>query len=183
MAFITRAKEDGVKTHRHDDCGIQRVEEVEKAREFGIDVIVTDHQRPTAAANSAGRRGRQSAPSRLEISLTIWRRRRRLKLCEALTVLPWRHKADSFGQFFSISPPSARLRLCAAARREPDYCQDGLERLQETKKPGLRALIAEAGFADRILKVGDVSHQMGPRLNSASRMDETQDALDTSHQR
>jgi len=89
------------------------------------------------------------------------------------------HKADSFRRSFLDLAAIGTITDCVpCSARTGLLSSTDWKRLQETKKPGLRALIAEAGFADRILKVGDVSHQMGPRLNSASRMDETQDALD-----
>src|SRR5205085_1622384 len=54
----------------------------------------------------------------------------------------------------------------------------GLEALMNTKKPGLRALIDVCGYKDKTLDARTVSHGMGPRLNAASRIDETRVALD-----
>ena len=55
----------------------------------------------------------------------------------------------------------------------------GLEALRHTKKPGLRALLDVSGVGDQPLNVGNVSFGIGPRLNAAGRIDETQIALDT----
>ena len=54
----------------------------------------------------------------------------------------------------------------------------GLEALRVTKKPGITALIAESGYAEKDLDAYAISFQLGPRLNSASRMADAQIALD-----
>ena len=54
----------------------------------------------------------------------------------------------------------------------------GLEQLQETKKPGLRALIYESGYAEKKIDTHGIGFGLGPRLNAASRVDETKLALD-----
>src|SRR5205823_6406872 len=44
--FVEQMRQGGVNLILTTDCGIQRCEEVEEAREAGIDVIVTDHHEP-----------------------------------------------------------------------------------------------------------------------------------------
>src|SRR5205085_8450706 len=44
--FVAQAKAEGAKLIVTSDCGIQRCDEVDEAREAGIDVIITDHHEP-----------------------------------------------------------------------------------------------------------------------------------------
>jgi single-stranded-DNA-specific exonuclease len=53
----------------------------------------------------------------------------------------------------------------------------GLQRLQQRKRVGLRALMAEAGIAGP-LGVYEIGFQLGPRLNAAGRLGTAQPALD-----
>jgi single-stranded-DNA-specific exonuclease len=54
----------------------------------------------------------------------------------------------------------------------------GLRKLQETRWPGLRALIEVAGLQGRPIRAGHVAFALGPRLNAAGRIGEAMDGLD-----
>ena len=58
------------------DCGVTAAPEVAAANAIGLDVVVTDHHDVPADA-AGGRRGRQSAPSRLPVPVQAARRRGR----------------------------------------------------------------------------------------------------------
>jgi single-stranded-DNA-specific exonuclease len=53
----------------------------------------------------------------------------------------------------------------------------GLQRLQQTQRAGLRALMSEAGIAGQ-LGVYDIGFQLGPRINAAGRLGTARPALD-----
>ena len=54
----------------------------------------------------------------------------------------------------------------------------GLAALQNSKKPGIRALIEVSGYQNKLLDTYSVGFGLGPRINAASRVDETKLALD-----
>ena len=58
------------------DCGIRGAEAARRARELGVDLIITDHHEPDADA-AAGARGHQPEAPRLHVSRQEPRRRRR----------------------------------------------------------------------------------------------------------
>src|SRR5207247_8481303 len=100
------------------------------------------------------------------------------KMGEALT----RHlglKTDSYRRAFldlaAIGTVTDMMPLFGENRL---IVRHGLEALQNTKKPGLRALIHKSGYAGKTLSAGSIGFGLGPRLNAASRIDETQYALD-----
>lgn len=180
MPSIEQAKQDGVTLIVTTDCGIQRVDEVEQARQFGIDVIVTDHHTPNAGGdlpkavaviNPRRKDSRYPFPSLAGVGVAF-------KVCEALT----RHlglKVDSYRRGFldlaAIGTVTDIMPLLDENRLLVKY---GLEALQTTKKPGLRELIRVAGYEEKPLDAEGIGFGIGPRLNAAGRMDETQIALD-----
>ncbi len=178
--FIDAAKEAGVTLIVTTDCGIQRIDEVEHARDSGIDVIITDHHTP----NSNG------------------------KLPKAIAVIN-PHRKDSIYPFSELAGVGVSFKVCEALSRYLGYSADafrrayldlaaigtvtdvmplldenrimvkhGLVQLQQTKKPGLRALIDICGLANKPIDTFGIGFGLGPRLNAASRIDETQIALD-----
>ncbi len=178
--FIEKARAEKVGLIVTTDCGIQRIDEVEMAREAGIDVIITDHHTPNASGaipaavavvNPHRSDSRYPFADLAGVGVAF-------KLCEALT----RYLGESvpnfrrgfldlaaFGTITDVMPLIDENRIIV---------KHGLEHLQNTRKPGLRALIDTSKYADRTLDAYSVGFGLGPRLNSASRIGETQIALD-----
>lgn len=178
--FIDRAKENGFSLIVTTDCGIRRIEEVEHARQCGIDVIITDHHTPSATGelpkavavvNPHRADSKYPFPDLAGVGVAF-------KMGEALT----RHlglKTDSYRRAFldlaAIGTVTDVMKLMGENRI---LVRHGLEALQNTKKPGLRALIHKAGYAGKPMNTGVIGFGIGPRLNAAGRVDETQHALD-----
>ncbi len=178
--FIERAKQEGVSLIVTTDCGIQRINEVEMAREAGIDVIITDHHTPNASgalpkavAVVNPHRADSKYPFADLAGVGV-----AFKLCEALT----RHLGISVSAFrrgyMDLAAIGTVTDVMPLIDENRILVKFGLEALQTTRKPGLRALADVSGYADKAIDSHGVAFAMGPRLNSASRIDETQHALD-----
>lgn len=178
--FIERARAAGAKLIVTTDCGIQRVDEVEMARQAGIDVIITDHHTPdangclpkaVAVVNPHRKDSKYPFSDLAGVGVAF-------KLCEALT----RHlgnKVDGFRRgFMDLAAIGTVTDVMPLLDENRILVKFGLEQLQNTKKPGLRALIYESGYAEKTIDTYGVSFGLGPRINSASRVDETKIALD-----
>ncbi|HEV2471937.1 MAG TPA: single-stranded-DNA-specific exonuclease RecJ, partial [Chthonomonadales bacterium] len=181
MPIIEQARQEGVKLIVTTDCGIQRLDEVEHARQYGIDVIVTDHHTPNlsgalpravAVVNPHRKDSRYPFPHLAGVGVSF-------RLCELL-ISTLGHNVASYRRAFldlacigtitDVMPLLDENRIMAA---------HGLIALQSTQKPGLKALIEASGFSQsKQLTARSVGFGLGPRLNAASRMDETQIALD-----
>lgn len=180
MRFVEQAREDGVRLIVTTDCGIQRCDEVDQAREWGIDVIVTDHHTPNAdgslpkavaVVNPHRKDSRYPFRDLAGVGVAF-------RLCEALT-LHLGHKAAAFRKsFLELAAIGTITDVVPLLDENRIIVKHGLEALRETRKPGLRALLDICGYSDRTLDARSVSHGIGPRLNAASRVDETQFALD-----
>ena len=55
--------------------------------------------------------------------------------------------------------------------------KEGLKELNQTKRPGLKALIREAGLENKEIGVYEVSHLLAPRLNAMGRLEHAMDSL------
>jgi single-stranded-DNA-specific exonuclease len=178
--IIEQARQEGVTLIVTTDCGIQRVDEVEHARQAGIDVVITDHHTPNASGelpkavavvNPHRKDSRYPFPHLAGVGVAF-------KLCEALTC-HLGHKAAAFRRsFLDLAAIGTITDVMPLLDENRIIVKHGLEALQNTKKPGLQALIDVAGYAGKTLDVRSVSHYLGPRLNAASRVDETKIALD-----
>ncbi len=154
------------------DCGITAVEEVERARQHGMDVIITDHHEPAdtlprahALVNPKRRDSRYAFPDLAGVGVAY-------KLASALL----RARAGTL----DVPPPPDELLELVALGTIADVvplrgenrvlAKHGLARLSATRSIGLRALIEKSGLAGREIGVGAVSFSLGPRLNAAGRL-------------
>lgn len=179
VPIIEEAKANKVSLIVTTDCGIQRVDEVEHAREQGIDVIITDHHTPkangeipkaVAVVNPHRHDSRYPFPHLAGVGVAF-------KLCEALTT-HLGYTADMFRRkFLDLACIGTVTDIMPLMDENRILVKDGLEVLQKTTKPGLRALLHASIGTQRTVEASDIAFGLGPRLNAASRVDETQDAL------
>lgn len=180
MPAIEQARRDGVRLIVTSDCGIQRVEEVECARAYGIDVIITDHHTPRsdgclprAVAVVNPQRKDSRYPFRYLAGVGV-----AFKLCEALTSSLGYHVQDFYRAFLDLAMIGTIADVMPLVGENRILVKNGLSQLACTRKPGLRALLAVCGKLGKPIDTRTITHAIGPRLNSASRVDETQIALD-----
>lgn len=163
---IQWAAEQGVRLIVTVDTGIAAIDEIQKAKELGIDFVVTDHHQPGA------------------------------NLPDALAVVdPHREDCESeFKEFAGVGV--AFMLLCAlSGDSEAMFAQYGdllalgtladmmplrgfnrdllrrcMTLLEESRRPGLIALRRVAGLEEKTLDVSNVSFGLAPRLNASGRM-------------
>ncbi len=178
---VEAAANNGCKLILTTDCGIQRVAEVERARQLGMDVVITDHHLPhdtlpNACAVVNPHRADSKYPFRHLAGVGV-----AFRLGEALvktvggSVEGYRRAyidLCTIGTVTDIMPLALDNRVLVSA---------GLRTLAESRKPGIRELLKLA-LLDRknggsVINVETISFGIGPRLNAASRMGETDLAL------
>jgi single-stranded-DNA-specific exonuclease len=141
------------------DCGITAVEEVERAKELGLEVIVTDHHRPGPVLPDcpvvATRPSAYPFPELCGTGVV-------LKLAEALGVDASAHlDLVAIATIADVVPLVDENRALAAA---------GLRALARTRKAGLRALLEVARVDPAAVDAGHVGFRLAPRINAAGRM-------------
>ncbi|HJO37679.1 MAG TPA: single-stranded-DNA-specific exonuclease RecJ [Vicinamibacterales bacterium] len=168
-AGVERLHADGAKVIVSVDCGIRSLDAAERARELGVDLIVTDHhepgeQLPRALAVVNPKRPDCDYPDTQLAGAGV-----AFKLVQALclrvereTWLPAFVKIAAIGTIADVVPLHGENRVIAKV---------GLEGLSKGPNGvGLRALLDVAGLTGKTLDSFNVAFGIAPRVNAAGRM-------------
>ncbi|HTB18619.1 MAG TPA: single-stranded-DNA-specific exonuclease RecJ [Bryobacteraceae bacterium] len=178
---IERAAAMGIALIISVDTGIRASEVVREARERGIDVIVTDHHLPDAelppalAVLNPNRRDCRYPDKNLCGAGVAF------KLVHALlATLGWPAEKlarvmKSFLKLVAIATVADVVPLVGENRV---IVKHGLEGLNQSKNPGLRAILEFSGLlTGRSPSARQVAFQIAPRINAAGRMDDAQNVI------
>jgi single-stranded-DNA-specific exonuclease len=168
-AAIERLHADGVGLIISVDCGIRGAEAAVRARELGVDLIITDHHEPDdvlppALAVINPKRHDCSYPDKYLAGVGV-----ALKVVQALcaktgreNLLPGFVKVAAIGTLADVVPLVGENRIIAKI---------GLELL--TKGPhkiGLRSLLDVCGLTGKTIDSYHIGFMLAPRVNAAGRM-------------
>ncbi len=174
---VTRLADQGVRLIVTVDCGITAAPEVEFARSLGVDVVVTDHHHckdriPDAAAVVDPRRPDCPYPFPELAGVGV-----ALKTAQALVPPEDREKIFlRFGELAAIGTVADVMKLTDENR---SLVRMGLELLAHTGRPGLRALLREAGLEPQAVPTAvTIGYGLAPRINAAGRMEQAMVALE-----
>lgn len=169
IGAVEYLKEQGVSLIVTVDNGISSVQEVARANELGIDVVVTDHHRPQeilpdAVAVVDAYRPDDTSPYKHFSGVGI-----AFKLLMALEdgagdvedLLEAYSDLAAIGTIGDIVPLTGENRTLIRA---------GLERLSQSDRPGVQALLGNAGIAGKALTSTNVAFTLVPRINATGRM-------------
>ncbi len=169
IGAVEYLKEQGVSLIVTVDNGISSVQEVARAKELGIDVVVTDHHRPQeilpdAVAVVDAYRPDDTSPYKHFSGVGI-----AFKLLMALEdgagdvedLLEAYSDLAAIGTIGDIVPLTGENRTLIRA---------GLERLSQSDRPGVQALLENAGIAGKALTSTNVAFTLVPRINATGRM-------------
>jgi single-stranded-DNA-specific exonuclease len=168
-AAIDRLSADGVALVVSVDCGIRGAEAARRAREVGVDLIVTDHHEPgvelpPALAVINPKRTDCAYPDKHLAGVGV-----ALKLVQALcrqagrdSWLPGFIKVAAIGTLADVVPLVGENRVIAKL---------GLDLLTKgPHKVGLRALLDVCGLTGKTIDSYHVAFMLAPRVNAAGRM-------------
>ncbi len=180
--IIERAAASGVRLIVSVDTGIRANDVVRHAKERGIDVIVTDHhlpdsELPPALAVLNPNRRDCAYPNKHLCGAGV-----ALKLVQAMlarSALPLARQAallDSFLKPVAIATVADIVPLIGENRV---IVRRGLSGLRQVRNPGLRALLAVAGFEEgEMPSAHQVAFRLAPRINAAGRMATASDVIE-----
>lgn len=156
------------------DNGISAIEEAACAKELGLDLIVTDHHLPgetlpDAVAVVDPKRADDESPFKDLCGAGV-----AFKLCAALEGCEPADLLEMYGELVALGTVADVMPLVGENRT---LVREGLALLQDTMRPGLQALMENAGVAGKPVTADTVSYNLAPRLNAAGRMDNAAVAL------
>jgi single-stranded-DNA-specific exonuclease len=156
------------------DNGISAAQEAAYAAACGIDLIITDHHLPPqtlpqAVAVVDPNRADDESPFKYLSGAGV-----AFKLCAALGECPPEEMLEYCGDLAAIGTVADVMPLVGENRT---LVTAGLTLLQNSDRPGIMALLDEAGLADKPVTAENVSYALAPRINAAGRMDSAVTAL------
>jgi single-stranded-DNA-specific exonuclease len=150
------------------DCGIKSVEFTARAREQGVDVIITDHHRPgdslpdaVAVLNPVLPDSGYPDSGLAGVGVTF-------KLVQAL--LEKAGKAAGLAHYMKLVSIGTVADVAELKGENRLFVKRGLKGLRDVANPGLRSLIEACGLGSRKISEGDLGFRIGPRINAAGRM-------------
>ena len=167
---IQKLRDRGVTLTVTVDCGITAVEETEFARSLGMDMIITDHHEcqsnlPRAVAVVNPKRPDSAYPNRDLAGVGV-----AFKVACALAGDEQDALWDKYVDLVAVGTVADVMALTGENRR---MVKAGLEKLRTSPRPGLAALLAEAGAQEGRVGASTVGFTLAPRINAAGRLGKT----------
>jgi single-stranded-DNA-specific exonuclease len=173
---LAEATSQGVTLIISVDTGVTAVEEVERARELGIEIIVTDHHEPGAALPKAvaiinpkvqpekdGGHELSGVGVAFKVAQALYRRLQQpeSELEEHLDLVALGTSAD-------IVPLVDENRILT---------KFGIKQIVRTTKPGLKSLTFVSGLLGKDISTGQVVYVLAPRINAIGRLGNAEQAI------
>ncbi len=165
---ISSLRDAGVTLIITVDCGITAVEETEFADGLGVDVIITDHHEckeplPGALAVIDPHRKDCAYPFPCLAGVGV-----ALKLVLALGGSA--RETELLSQYADLAAIGTVADVMSLVGENRAIVLMGLNALKNTVRPGLRALLREAGAEGKPMDTSVIGYILAPRLNAAGRM-------------
>ena len=173
-ATVDRLADDGVGLIVTVDCGITAVEAVERARERGVAIVITDHHRAGPVLPSAPLVTSRSIEGAaypfadlcgtgvaFKLAQALWSRR----FGGAPTDVPL--ELEELLDLVALATVADVVPLVDENR---SLVRRGMRRLGRGDRPGLRALMVSAGVDPARIRSSDLGFRLAPRINAAGRL-------------
>ena len=148
------------------DCGITAVEEAELCSQLGIDLVITDHHEckevlPQAVAVVDPHQPGCSYPHRNLSGVGV-----AFKLAAALS----RSQEEVLSQYADMVCLGTVADVMVLQGENRVFVSRGLQSLKDTQRPGIAALMHEAGCTPENISATSIGFMLAPRINAAGRM-------------
>lgn len=170
---LTEIKEKGAKLILTVDCGITACEEIKKAYEMGIEVIVTDHHKcpdtlPVCEAVLNPKREDSGYPFSELAGVGV-----AFKLSCALGC-----EGELFDEILCLTALGTVADIVPLVYENRIIVSCGMKKIREGKCPGINALIEEACLEREKTDSRTLGFQLAPRINAAGRMGSPEKAIE-----
>ena len=151
------------------DCGIKAIEKVALATELGVDFIICDHhtpgdELPAAIAVLDSKRSDCNYPYKELSGAGVG-----FKLIQAIAIKRGMDSSllDAYLDLVAVSIAADIVPITGENRILAYY---GLDRLNNTPRPGLKALMLSSNL-EKDIGISDVVFKIGPRINASGRLE------------
>jgi single-stranded-DNA-specific exonuclease len=181
-SVVEQAARDGIRLIVTLDTGIRALLPIARARELGIDVIVTDHHLPEDGLPDAYAILNPNQPDCPYPNKGLCGAGVALKLIQALMEREsWPpHRIATFSDSFLVMAAIATVAdVVPLVGENRTIVKRGLERITRTTNEGLKALLNAGGVEPgSSVSTSDIGFRVAPRINAAGRMDNASDVVE-----
>ncbi len=176
VSGIQQAHRQGVTLIVAVDCGVTAVQEVAFARQLGIDVIVCDHHEPgdllpeVVALLNPKQEG-CGYPFKELAGVGVG-----FKLVQAVAT-QLNLDREAYLQHLDLVALGTAADIVPLVEENRVFAKIGFERLAETDKAGIVALLEVTGLRGKELNTGQVVFILAPRINAVGRMGDAERAV------
>jgi single-stranded-DNA-specific exonuclease len=176
VPVVERAQAEGYGVVLSVDTGVREHQVLARARELGLDCIVTDHHLPDrhlppACAILNPCRSDCTYPDKDLSGVGVAFKLAQALLGQGLT----ERQLLSYLKVVALGTIADLVPLVGENRVIVHY---GLAGMGEASQVGLAALLAVSGLEGRRVKAGDVAFRLAPRLNAAGRLENARDVIE-----
>jgi single-stranded-DNA-specific exonuclease len=166
---LARLRSEGISLVVTVDCGISAAPEVETAQKIGLDIVVTDHhtvppELPQAVAVIDAKRADSAYPFADLAGVGV-----AFKLIQAL--YQYLGKDADMSPFLDLVALGTVADMVSLLGENRYLVKQGVEVLQNTKRPGVIELARCAGVPTAAIDTEVISWYLAPRINAAGRLD------------
>jgi len=165
------------------DCGVSDAQEITRARELGVEVIVSDHHElpaalpPALAVVNPKRQGLESpffSLAGVGVALLL-----ALAVRSNLRESGWfrQHPEPNLRNYLDLVALGTAADVVPVVGENRILVRQGLKVLETSQRPGLIALKEVAAIDGRPLSFRDLGFRLAPRLNAAGRLGQAKGAL------
>ena len=167
-SILQKAVNQGVRLVITVDTGIRAFESIQKARQLGLDCIITDHHLPENGLPNALAIVNPNRTDCLYPDKNLSGVGVAFKLIQALFIQEKKEKyLPSFLKVVAIGTIADLVPLIGENRI---FAKLGLEGLMTPSNPGLKSLIKAVGLEGKVITSTDISFRLAPRINAVGRM-------------
>ncbi len=145
------------------DCGISNVDEIQYARDCGIDVLVTDHHLPG-----------KDIPNCIVVNPKLSDDKDQHNLCGAAVALKLMSALFDEGVYYENSDLAAIATIADMVDLTGEnraLVKMGLKKINDGSNPNIAYLVKECIKAKKEIKADDISFSIAPAINAAGRID------------
>ena len=174
---LSRLASRGVRVVVTVDCGIRSIQEVAHGRWLGLDIIVTDHHTvppelpPALAVINPKQPGCHYPFDDLAGVGLAFKLAQALLQVQQKVPLPGPQVEVSEEEWLDLVALGTVADVVPLVGENRSLVRRGLERLNQTRRMGLRSMMRAAGVEPGRIDTETISYVLGPRLNAAGRLD------------
>ncbi|HZO75728.1 MAG TPA: single-stranded-DNA-specific exonuclease RecJ [Ktedonobacteraceae bacterium] len=177
LSAIDQLKARGTQLIITTDCASSDVEQVAYAKAQGIDVIITDHHHPPTHRPDAYAMVNPWRPDCVYGERYLCGVGIAFKLTQALYRAYKRAREEELA-LLDLVAVGTIADIAPLLGENHTFVRLGMQRLNDTANPGLRALIRMANLQPGKLRERDIAFGLAPRINAAGRMQEASIAFE-----